>query len=177
MAAALLLLSAQGAGEDAGSLSYPADGLGVRSVEGRQVIVLASGNGSPQSAAHSSRTFDVQSFETASRRKHVVTFQGRTYRASTPLEGPWSLVVFDTNRRKFASLLPSIRVELEGGVDLNAIAKALDATEVTVFDSLGFAYVDLPDGLHPADAVDRVHNLNGQPRAAMRLRRPRVQWR
>lgn len=177
MATAFLMLSAHGAGEDAGIRNVSADGFGVRSVEGRQVIVLASGNSSPESAAHSSRTFDVQSFETATRRKHIVTFNGRTYRVSTPLEGPWSLVVFDTDRRKFASLLPSIRVELEGGVDLNSIAKTLDARDVTVFDSLGFAFVDLPEGVHPADAVDRVHNLNGQPRAAMRLRRPRVQWR
>jgi len=146
-------------------------------VEGRQVIVLASGTGSPESAAYPSGTIAVQSYETATRRKHIVSFKGRTYSASTPLEGPWSLVVFDPARRRFASLLPSIRVELVGGVDLKAIAETLDAVDITVFDSLGFAYVDLPNGLHPADAVDRVRNLNGAPRAAMRLRRPRIEWR
>ena len=33
---------------------------------------------------------------------------------------------------------------------------ALGATGITVFESLGFAIVELPEELHPADAVARV---------------------
>ena len=123
------------------------------------------------------RGLTAQSFETGSRRIHVVSLDGDSYRAATPLDGPRSRVVFDPARRAFAPLLPSIRVELDGDVRLDAVEAALAAVRMTVFESLGFAVVDLPADLHPAEAVQRVRALPGQPEAAVRLRRPGIEWK
>ena len=119
----------------------------------------------------------VQSYETASRRLIAVSLEGETFRAAAPLAGPGSLLVFDPARRAFAELSPTIRVELGEGLDVDAAAAAVGATGVEVFESLGFAILTLPRGLHPADAVTVVRNLTGQSGAAVRLRAPRIQWR
>ena len=145
--------------------------------EGRELVVLASREGSAGAFALPPGGFAAHSFETDFRRIHVVTFEGETFRAAAPLDGPRSWIVFDPDRRRFASLLPSIRIELKAGPRLDAVAAELGATGVTVFDALGFAIVDLPEDLHPADAVARVRDLPGHPDARVRLRGPRIEWR
>ena len=153
------------------------DGLLVVAVEGGELLVLRPyGDTYPATP----RAFDgltATSFETASQRIHVVSLDGDAYRAATPLDGPRSRIVFNPARRAFAALLPSIRVELNAIVRLDAVEAALGAERVTVFESLGFAIVDLPAELHPADAIERVRALPGQPVAAVRLRRPGVEWK
>lgn len=102
---------------------------------------------------------------------------GEIYRAATPLDGPRSRIVFDPDRRTFGSLLPSIRLELGADVDADAIGEALGALRVTEFASLGFAVLDLPGDVHPADAVAQVRRMPGRPEASVRLRGPRLEWR
>ena len=156
---------------------FAADGLRIVEAEGRNLVVLPSYAGSADALESPSGEFAAQSFEAASRRIHVVTFEGDTFRAATPLDGSRSWIAFDPSRRAFASLLPSIRIELGAGLELDAVAAQVGATGVTVFESLGFAIFDLPEDLHPADAVARVQALPGQPDAAVRLRGPRIEWR
>ena len=115
--------------------------------------------------------------ETISHRIHAVSIDGRTWQASAPLHGPRSWVVFDPARRRFESLLPSIRVELNSGTSLQAVAQSVGATGIEVFESLGFAIVVLPGNLHPAAALARIRALPGEPAATARLRRPTIQWR
>lgn len=169
---ALLLAAALVAGDSASQATGDARAF---VVDGRELIILSPADS--RAAAPASPAVAIEAYETSSRSIHAVSYGGRTFKASTPLDGPWSLIAFDTAQRKFVHLLPSIRVELDYGTDLDAVAEALNAVEVTVLESLGFAIVRLPGGLHPADAVARVENLNGGPRASMRLRRPRIQWR
>ena len=138
---------------------------------GREVIVL-----SPTSALQAPG-FAAQSHETATQRIHVVTYQGETFRAATPLAGSGSRIVFDPVRRTFVPLLQSIRVELSGGVPIDAIATEVGAVEIRVFESLGFAIMELPEELHPADAVARVSSAFGGGVASVRLRGPRIEWR
>ena len=145
-------------------------------VEGRQLVVLAS----VSDAVVASPLFGglaAQSYETASQRIHVVAVDGETYRAATPLAGPRSYITFDPVRRRFVSLLPSIRVELNGGAAMEAAAAAVGATDVTLFESAGFAILDLPSDLHPTDALARLDGLPGAPAASLRLRPPRIRWR
>ena len=156
---------------------FPADGLRIVQAEGRNLVALPSYAGSADVLKTASAGFAAQSFEAAERRIHVVTYEGETFRAATPLEGPRSWIAFDPDRRAFASLLPSIRVELDAGLELDAVATEVGATGVTVFESLGFAIFDLPEDLHPADAVARAQALPGQADAAVRLRGPRIEWR
>lgn len=108
---------------------------------------------------------------------HVVVFEGETFSASTPIEGPWSRIAFDPSRRAFVQLLPSIRVETRDKTQLELIVRELGAINVTMFDSLALAVIDLPDDMHPAEAVARVQAMPGRPRATIRLRAPRVEWR
>ena len=75
------------------------------------------------------------------------------------------------------SLLPSIRVELVEGLRIEAVAAELGATGITVFESLGFAFVELPEELHPADAVARVSSTVDPNVASVRLRGPPLEWR
>ena len=154
-------------------------GTRIAAAGGREVIVLSAQAASQAAAQTDTDTagFAAQSHETATQRIHVVTFEGETFTAATPLDGPWSRIVFDPARLSFVPLLPSIRVELKDGVQIEAVAAEVGATGITVFESLGFAFVDLPEGLHPADAVARVSNVLGQPGASVRLRGPRIEWR
>ena len=156
---------------------FTAEGFRVTAAAGREVMVLSSDAGSLALAQPEVAGFTAQSYETASQRIHVVSFEGETFRAATPVDGPWSRIVFDPSRRTFVPLLPSIRVELNDSVQIDAVAVAVDATGVTIFESLGFAIVELPEELHPADAVARVVNVLGQPGASVRLRRPEIEWR
>ena len=156
---------------------FAADALSVVEAEGRDLVVLPSRDGPADTLERISGDFAAQSFEAGSRRIHLVTFEGDTFKAATPRDGPRSWITFDPERRAFASLLPSIRIELEPGMQVDAIASAIGATGVTVFESLGFAIVDLPKDLHPADAVARVRRLPGEPDAVVRVRGPRIEWR
>ncbi|MDE0451773.1 MAG: hypothetical protein OXI90_08390 [Gammaproteobacteria bacterium] len=151
--------------------------LRIVQAEGRDLIALPSHAGVPDLLQPVWGGLAAYSFEAGSLRIHVVEFEGQTFKAATPLDGSRSWIAFDPDRRAFASLLPSIRIELEPRPHLDAIASELGATGVTVFDSLGFAIIDLPGDLHPAEAVARVRNLPGEPRAAVRLRGPRIEWR
>lgn len=144
---------------------------------GRKLIVLPSDNHGAAFESTGPSGFAMRSFETADYRIHLVTMDGRTFRAATPLSGPRSRLVFDPVRRRFGSLLPSIRVELGDGVDLDDLTSAVNAIDVTVFKSLGFAIVHLPADLHPADAIERLRFLPGQPDATVRLRQPKIKWR
>ena len=151
--------------------------LRIVQAESRDLVALPSYAGVPDMPQPESGRLAAYSFESGSRRIHVVTFQGETFKAATPLDGSRSWIAFDPERRAFASLLPSIRIELEGGPQLDDIASELGATGVTVFDSLGFAIIDLPENLHPVDAVARVRELPGEVDASIRLRGPQIEWR
>ena len=163
--------------QDPADRSFPADAPPMVEAEGRDLVVLPARGGPADTLETVSRGFAAQSFEAGSRRIHLVTFEGDTFKAATPLDGPRSWIAFDPERRAFASLLPSIRIELEPDIQVDAIASAIGATGVTVFESLGFAIVDLPRDLHPADAVARVRGLAGEPDAVVRVRGPRIEWR
>lgn len=155
----------------------------IETVEGRQLLILPISAAESNSGTTELRTqltsgdIVAQSFESPSHRTHVVYIEGATYRAATPLQGPGAWIAFDPARRRFESLLPSIRVELAADGQLGTVIKAVGATDVEVFDSLGFAVLYLPSNLHPADAVVRARGLSGQSRASVRLRRPGIEWR
>lgn len=152
------------------------DGLRMAAVEGREVLVLPDVTVSPDAPSERA-PIAVRTWETAERRYHEVEFEGETFTASTPLRGPRSRIVFDPARRTFSTLLPSVRVELEQGVRTEAIAAVVDATRITVFEALGFAIVDLPADVHPAEAISRLQRLPGPPRATLRLSAPPIEWR
>lgn len=171
--AAVLPAQAQGPADR----PFPAKVLPMVEAEDRDLVVLPSRGGPANILETVAGGFAAQSFEVGSRRMHVVTFEGETFRAATPIEGPRSWIAFDPDRRAFASLLPSIRVELDASLQLDTVVAEVGATDVTVFESLGFAILDLPEDLHPADAVARVQALAGSPDASVRLRGPRIEWR
>lgn len=116
-------------------------------------------------------------FESENSRKHTVKLEGKIYRASTPLTGTRSRIAFDPLRKRFVGLLPSIRVELNTHVDAATLAEAVDARRVTTFRELGFHIVELPDKVHPVDAVKAVQGLVGQPKASVRTRGMKLEWR
>ena len=152
------------------------DEYSIGSSQGREVVVLPSSDTSSRMDSAFGPILG-QSVETAAGRVHTVSFEGETFQAATPLEGPASRIVFDPAQRKFVALLPSIRVGLGGAPDLNAIADLLDAVRVTPFENLGLAIVDLPEAMHPADAIELLKDFPGQPGASLRLRGPPVEWR
>lgn len=178
-----LLTLLPSAAQDPGNRDDPAGGLFIVAAEGRDLVALppyGDASSTAQPALQAPPAFGAltaASFQTSSQRIHVVSVGGDTYRAATPLDGPRSRIVFDPARRAFALLLPSIRIELNGDVRLDAVEAALGAVSTTVFESLGFVIVDLPADLHPAEAVERVRALPGQPDAAVRLRRPAIEWK
>ena len=177
---ALIFWAPLAAGQNAAEPAPPNAPVRIVASEGRELVVLPPYRPAPdasRSVQPGAGGLTVRSYETASRRTLVVSLEGETFRAAAPLDGPGSLLVFDPARRAFAELSPSIRIELGEGLDIDAAAAAVGATGIDVFESLGFAILTLPRGLHPADAVSLVRNLPGRPRAAVRLRAPRIQWR
>lgn len=142
----------------------------------REVVVLPATDTATQLAT-ASGTLSAQSFETGTQRIHSVTFEGETFRASTPLEGPMSRIVFDPAQRRFVPLLPSIRVELDDFSRLDSVVSSLGAIDATPFESLGFAIIELPEALHPVEAIEM---LSGSPEvgeASIRLLGSPLRWR
>ena len=149
---------------------------GIASVQGRDVLVLASAPDATQ-VDSAFGTLAAQAHDTSGKRVHVVSFEGETYRVSTPLQGPGSRIAFDPAHRSFVALLPSVRIPLTPGLRLDDVAAAVEARRVTAFESLGFAIVELPEEPHPADAVARLSRLPGPVAATLRLRAPQIRWR
>ena len=149
------------------------DNFVVGTAQNREVVVLPSAAATAQLATASGPML-AQSFETDSARIHTVTFEGETFRASTPMEGPASRIVFDPAQRKFVALLPSIRVELDDFSGLDSIADSLGAVRATPFESLGFAFIDLPEALHPVEAIEMLGRLPEVGEASLRLRGPQI---
>ena len=137
---------------------------------GHDVVVMPSATVSMQTESEFG-PIQGRSYVSDTGRIHVVTFDGETFRASTPMDGPSSRIVFDPAQRKFVQLLPSIRVELEDYARLDAIAGLIGATRATAFESLGFAIVD------PVEAIEMLNSLPERPRATLRIRAPDIQWR
>ena len=115
--------------------------------------------------------------QSESSRTHRVTMAGREFELETPADAPESHLAFDPRRRAFTTLLPSLRVELTGQTDLAPLADALGATGVTRFEPLGFAFIDLPEGLHPIEALEIIENLQSGYSATVRLPPLPVFWR
>lgn len=151
------------------------DNFVIGATQNREVVVLPSAAASTQLGTASGTLF-ARSVETSSARIHTVSFEGETFRASTPLEGPASRIVFDPAQRRFAALLPSIRVELDDYSRLNAIAESLGAIDARAFERLGFAVIVLPETLHPAEAIESLSSLEEGAEASLRLRGPRIRW-
>lgn len=149
------------------------DNFVIGTAQNREVIVLPAATASTQLATASGPIL-AQSSETGSTRIHTVTFEGETFRASTPMQGPTSRIVFDPAQRKFVALLPSIRVELDDFSRLDSIADSLGAVTATPFESLGFAVIELPESLHPVEAIELLGVLPGVSEASLRLRGPQI---
>ena len=152
------------------------DNFSITTTYDREVLVLPSHETSTQMQLELG-SINGRSFETNLQRVHIVVFDGKTFRASTPLAGPSSRIVFDPSRRTFVQLLPSIRVELEDDIHLDSIARAVGAEKMTFFETLGFAIIDLPETLHPTEAIARLAAHPEQPKATIRLRGPGIEWR
>lgn len=143
--------------------------------QGRDVVVLPEAKSS-DSVRSAFGPIHARSVETRTRRIHTVSFGGRSYRAATPLEGPASRVAFDPARRKFVAVLSSIRVEVTDAAQVRAIARATGASGTTHIARLGIAFIELPESLHPVEAIERLKAVPGEPQGSIRLRRPPVKW-
>lgn len=151
------------------------DAMQLAQSQGRDVVVLPQAQSS-DSVRSALGPIHARSVETRNRRIHTVSFGGRAYRAATPLEGRASRVAFDPGRRKFVAVLSSIRVEVTGQAQVDAIARATGATGTTHIARLGVAFIELPESLHPVEAIKRLKAVPGRPKGSIRLRRPPVKW-
>lgn len=144
---------------------------------GQRQVLLTSPDMDVTDAPVDAGSVRTRTLETATRRVHVVEFEGETFAALAPPGDPARRIVFDPARRTFARLLPSIRVETSDAAQVERVVTALDATGATFFEPLGFAFVQLPPALDPLDAAERVNALLGRPAATVRLPPPPVKWR
>ena len=168
---AVVLLAAHTAAAE----EYAADAMQLAQWQGREVVVLPQARSS-DSVSSAFGPIHGRSVETRKRRIHTVSFGGRSLRAATPLEGPASRVAFDPVRRRFVAVLPSIRVVVTDAAQVRAIARATGAARATHIARLGIAFIELPESLHPVEAIERLKALPGRPNGSIRLRRPPVKW-
>lgn len=106
-----------------------------------------------------------------------VTLDGEDYETKLPATTSNFHLAFDPKRRTFTRLLPSLRIELTEGANLTLLLESLQAAGITKFEPLGFAFVDLPEDLHPMDALAIIENLDGDYSATLRLPMPPITWR
>ncbi len=111
---------------------------------------------------------------TEGRRSYRVTMDGQDFEFSLPASAASRHFAFDPRRRAFTKLLPSLRIELTEHTDLTPLVEALQATGVNAFESLGFAFIDLPEDLHPVDALAVVSDLEMGYSATVRLPMPQI---
>ena len=143
----------------------------------RSLLALPVRPGIWQVSRPTSSTMLLETFESESSRRYVVTLEGKTYRASTPLHGTRSRIAFDPLRKRFIGLLPSIRVDLNENVDVEVLAETVDALRVTTFRELGFHIIELPEDVHPVDAIKAIQRLDSKPKATVRTRGMKLEWR
>ena len=144
--------------------------------EGRGVVLLPVADSTGRVQAPSGPVY-ASTYETADHRIHEVTFKGRAHRATTPLSGPASRILFDPSRRKFRMLLPSIRVACASRDQADEFARLTRAERLRFFERLGFAILFLPDAVHPAEAAEKVNAASGRETASLRIRRRPPQWK
>ena len=151
------------------------ESLRMMATQGREVLVLPSSRASG-TLRFAGGPIHGRSNERGRLRIHEVSFRGQTYRAATPLDGASSRIVFDPRRRRFVPMLSSIRVEVADRAQLDAVARRTGATGTTYVARLGVGFVELPESLHPVEAIERLKAVPGNPRGTIRLRRPPVKW-
>ena len=144
---------------------------------GNELLVLPNLSSTEHIVETDSQDLHIQTSIVDELRVYELLHEGKTYRIQTPITGYRSRVAFDVKRKKFVALLPSIRVKLTDRMEIDAIAKSVGATDLWVFQKLGFAIMQLPFSVHPAQAVDLVKNMSPQSKAFVRLYRPPVKWR
>ncbi len=114
---------------------------------------------------------------TGSHLQYLVTLDGEVFTRQVPRGAPRAHLAFDPKPRRFTRLLPSLRVDLIDDTDILALTEAVRATGVTPFAALGFAFVDLPEDLHPVDALAIIADLDGDYHANVRLPMPPIDLR
>ena len=143
----------------------------------RALLTMPARPGAWQVSGAKSTQMLLEIFESENSRKHSVKLEGKIYRASTPLKGTRSRIAFDPLRKRFVGLLPSIRVELNTNIDAATLAEVVDAGRITTFRKLGFHIIELPEDVHPVDAVKTIQRLACEPNATVRTRAMKLEWR
>lgn len=147
----------------------------VESLDAQVLALPAGASGITATSDRGHIALDTQ--VTATHRIHRVRLGDEEFTLQVPLGAPPRHVAFDPTSRRFTRLLPSLRIELEPDTDLGMLREALGATDVTMFEPLGFAFVALPEDMHPLDALDIIDSLEHDYQATVRLPMPAIEWR
>ena len=100
---------------------------------------------------------------------------GATRTLHVALDAVPRYAAFDTERNRFELLSASLRVELEDDALLDDVIAAAGATGGKAYPMLGFAIVQLPSQVNPADAAGDIQSLPGVVDAQVMIEgRPRV---
>lgn len=139
------------------------------------VLVLPSSVAAVGRGHHAGIAFDVST--SAGVRSYRATVGGRTAVTHTAVGGPATHLAFERSSGRFRKIASAIRVELDDYANLEERVREVGGLSGKAYPHLGFALIDLPGDVHPADAVNR---LNGNAGTAAKLlfaeptRRPAV---
>ena len=97
---------------------------------------------------------------------------GATRTLHVALDAVPRFAAFDPERNRFELLSPSLRVELEDDALLDDVIAASGAIGAKAYPMLGFAIVQLPSQVNPADAAGVVQSLPGVVDAQVMIERP-----
>lgn len=78
---------------------------------------------------------------------------GRTHSAHIALDGPPRHMAFDRQQRRFREVLPSLVVELGDYARLDEVIESAGGLSGKAYPELGFAVVQLPETVNPAEAA------------------------
>ena len=86
-------------------------------------------------------------------RVYRATLNGETHTTRVALDGPPKHMAFDPERERFREVTPSVIVELSDYALLDEVVESSGVLAGKAYPELGFAIVQLPETLNPAEAA------------------------
>ncbi len=98
--------------------------------------------------------------------------KGKDHQVHMALDGAPRHLAFDLEAGRFRDILPSLRIEMNDYASFDTIVQQAGGTGGKVYEALGFALIQLPDDLNPAEVAAELSELHSVTRATIQLRGP-----
>ncbi len=142
----------------------------VQTMQGK-VLVLPASTVLPEQVAGSAGTRVSIAVE-GDYRVYRARHKGKDHHVHVALDGPAPYLAFDVEEGRFRNILPSLRVEMNDYADFDAVVQQAGGNGGKVYEALGFALIQLPDDINPAEVAAELSTMPSVTRANIQLQGP-----